>query len=128
MITSPREGLVIRMTPLAIAIAVLAPGLAGANDQPPPPYQPQPPPPYPPPAQPPMGGAPPTGAPGYGPPAYGPQPYGAPIYAPEEITDFDDSAPVPYGYTKVSRTRKGPIIAGAVVLGATYLATTFVAA
>src|SRR5262249_54954277 len=46
----------------------------------------------------------------------------------EEIADFDDSAPVPYGYTKVSRVRKGPIIAGAVALGATYLATTFIAA
>ena len=31
----------------------------------------------------------------------------------EEITEFDDSAPVPYGYTRVTRTRKGLIIGGA---------------
>src|SRR5262249_18535929 len=43
-------------------------------------------------------------------------------------TDFDDSAPVPYGYTKVSRTRTGLIIGGAVTLGATYLVTAFVGA
>ncbi|HEX8113629.1 MAG TPA: hypothetical protein VF516_38120, partial [Kofleriaceae bacterium] len=97
-----------------------APGLARANDQPPP----YPPPPY----QPPPGSAPPAGAPpGYGPPAYAPQP-GVPVYGPEEITDLDDSAPVPYGYTRVQRTRKGLIIGGAVTLGATYLATAFIGA
>jgi hypothetical protein len=113
-----------RWRALATAIVLLAPGLAGADDPPPPPYPPAPAP-Y---APAPSGGAPPAGAPGYGPPGYGPQPYRAPIYAPEEITDVDDSTPVPYGYTKVSRTRKGLIIAGAVTLGATYLATSFVAA
>ncbi len=131
----------IRMTPhsppwdrrraLAIAMIALAsgvaPGLAEANDQAPPPYQPAPPPPPPPYPQAP--GGPPAGAPpGYGPPVYAPQPSGVPVYGPEEITDFDDSAPVPYGYTRVQRTRKGLIIAGAVTLGATYLATAFVGA
>jgi hypothetical protein len=50
------------------------------------------------------------------------------VSGPEEITDFDDSAPVPYGYTRVQRTRKGLIIGGAVTLGATYLATAFIGA
>jgi hypothetical protein len=113
---------------LAIAMISLVPGLAVADDQaPPPPYQPSPyqPSPYPP--APPPAGAPPGGPPpGYGPPGYAPPPSGAPIYPPEEITDFDDSAPVPYGYTKVSRTRKGLIIGGGVTLGATYLATAFI--
>lgn len=111
-----------------IALACsLAPGVAGADDQapPPPPYPsgsgPAPAPPlYPPPP----GGAP----PGYGPPAYSAQPPGMPVYGPEEITEFDDSAPVPYGYTRVERTRKGLIIGGAVTLGATYLVTAFVGA
>jgi hypothetical protein len=112
---------------LALACG-LAPGVAGADDQappPPPPYSsgagPAPaPPPYPPP---------PTGAPpGYAPPGYAAQPPGMPVYGPEEISDFDDSAPVPYGYTRVTRTRKGLIIGGAVTLGATYLATAFIGA
>jgi hypothetical protein len=95
-----------------IALGVgLSPGLARADDPPPPPYQQ--PPPYPPPP-----------GPGYGPPGYAPQP-GMAVSGPEEITDFDDSAPTPYGYTRVQRTRKGMIIAGAVTLGATYLATAF---
>lgn len=101
----------------------LVPGVAGADDQAPPPYPPGPPP-YPPPYQPPPGAAPP---PGYGPPGYAPQ-SAAPVYGPEEITDFDDSAPTPYGYTRVQRTRKGLIIGGAVTLGATYLATAFIGA
>ncbi|HEX3763363.1 MAG TPA: hypothetical protein VHW23_31930 [Kofleriaceae bacterium] len=122
------------MTPLArccaIAVAVLAapaalaPGLAAADTQPT--YQPAPAPaPYPPPPPPP-GGAMPPAPPGYA-PVYGPQPV-MPPYAPAEITDFDDSAPVPYGYTKVSRTRIGLIIGGSVTLGATYLCTAFVGA
>ncbi len=134
----------IRMTPhsspwdrrRALAIAVIAvasgvaPGLAGANDQAPPPYQPAPAPPAPYPLAPapyapaPPGSAPAGAPPGYGPPAYAPQP----VYGPEEISDFDDSAPVPYGYTRVQRTRKGLIIGGAVTLGATYLATAFIGA
>lgn len=101
------------------ALTVLAPGLAAADAQPadPPPPQPYPPPP---------GGAMPPAPPGYA-PVYGPQPP-TQLYSPPEITDFDDSAPVPYGYTKVSRTRKGLIIGGAVALGATYLFTAFVGA
>jgi hypothetical protein len=122
----------------AIAMIALAcslgPGLAAADDQAPPPPPPYPsasasgpapaPPPYPPPA-----GAPPGyGPPGYGPPVYTSQPPGVMVSGPEEITDFDDSAPVPYGYTRVQRTRKGLIIGGAVTLGATYLATAFIGA
>ena len=57
----------------------------------------------------------------------GPPIYSAPIYAPEEIRDFDDTRPVPYGYTRVYRARKGLIIGGAVTLGSVYLATTLVA-
>jgi len=102
----------------------LVPGVAGADDQAPPPYPPGPPPYPPPPYQPAPGAAPP---PGYGPPGYASQ-SAAPVYAPQEITDFDDSAPTPYGYTRVERTRKGLIIGGAVTLGATYLATTFIGA
>jgi hypothetical protein len=134
-------GLVIRMTShsawRAPAIAMLAlacglaPGVAGADDQAPPP-----PPPYPwasapgagPAPGPPLYPPPPAGAPpGYAPPGYA-QPSGMPVYGPEEITEFDDSAPVPYGYTRVTRTRKGLIIGGAVTLGATYLATAFIGA
>lgn len=128
-----------RMTPhppcraRAIAMIALAcslgPGLAAADDQapPPPPYPSGPAPapqPYPQPYPPPPAGAP----PGYGPPVYTSQPPGVMVSGPEEITDFDDSAPVPYGYTRVQRTRKGLIIGGAVTLGATYLVTAFVGA
>jgi hypothetical protein len=105
---------------IALAIGA-APGLAQADDPAPPPY---PPPPYQPPPYPPPGSGPP---PGYGPPGYGPPP-GVPVNGPEEISDFDDSAPTPYGYTRVQRTRKGLIIGGAVSLGATYLATAFIGA
>ncbi len=139
----------IRMTPhspwRAPAIAMLAlacglaPGVAGADDQAPPP---PPPPPYPsasasgsgsgPAPAPPLYPPPPAGAPpGYAPPGYAPsaaQPPGMPVYGPEEITEFDDSAPVPYGYTRVTRTHNGLIIGGAVTLGATYLATAFIGA
>ena len=108
---------------LAIAIVLQAPRLARADDQSPPPG---PPPPY---QVPPPGSGPPAnGPPVYGPQPYGPQPYSARIDAPEEISDFDDTRPVPYGYTKVSRARKGLIIGGAVTLGSVYLFTTFVAA
>src|SRR3954471_11779803 len=91
----------------------LSPGLARADDPPPPYSQP---PPYPPPP-----------GPGYGPPGYAPQP-GMAVSGPEEITDFDDSAPTPYGYTRVQRTRKGLIIAGAVTRAATSPATAFIVA
>lgn len=104
------------------AVAALTPGLAAADAQPT--YQATPAPsPYPPPPPPP-GGPMPSAPPGYA-PVYGPQP-AMPAYAPAEITDFDDSAPVPYGYTKVSRTRLGLIIGGSVTLGATYLCTAVV--
>jgi hypothetical protein len=67
------------------------------------------------------------GPPGNGPPGCT-RAYGAPIDDPEEITDFDSNAPIPSGYTKVTRARRGPIIGGAVTLGSAYLATAFGAA
>ncbi len=115
---------------LAIAMIGLAPGLAAADDPAPPPPAASPalaPAPYQPPGGAPPGAPPDDGPPGYGPPAYAAQPPGMPVYGPEEITDVDDSAPVPYGYTKVSRKRKGLIIGGAVTLGVTYLTTAVVA-
>lgn len=114
---------------LAIALIGLASGLAAADAQAPPPQSAPPPAPAPYPV--PGGGnpgGPPGAAPVYGPPVYAAQPAGVQVYGPEEITDFDDSAPVPYGYTRVTRTRKGLIIGGAVTLGATYLATSFIGA
>ena len=110
----------IALATIALACS-LAPGLAAADDQAPPP--PPPPPSYPAVTAPPPSG----GPPGYAPPTYSAQPNVAAI-GPEEIADFDDSAPVPYGYTRVQRTRKGLIIGGAVTLGATYLVTAFVGA
>lgn len=59
---------------------------------------------------------------------YRPPAYAAPGSGPDEITEFDDSAPVPYGYTKVTRTRKGLIIGGSVTFGVSYGLSTFVAA
>jgi len=139
MIRCGRGGFVINTTlrsswvVLAIAIVLQAPRLAHADSQspppgPPPPYQAPPPGSGPPPNGPPPSGPPPNAPPGYGPPGYGPQPYPAPIEAPEEITDFDDTQPVPRGYTKVSRARKGLIIGGACTFGGVYLFTTLVAA
>ncbi len=114
-----------------------APSLARAEDQapppgPPPPYQVPPPGSGPPvygpqPSGPQPSGPPPYAPPGYGPPGYGPQPYAAPSDAPEEM-DFDETKPIPPGYTKVSRARKGLIIGGACTLGGVYLFTTLVAA
>jgi hypothetical protein len=138
MIASVWEGFVIVMTShhrakrargwgpcLAIAMIGLAPGLAAADDQTPPPPAPSAPAPVP---DQPSGGAPPDAPPGYGTPGYAAQPPGMPGYSPEEITEFDDRAPLPYGYTRISRKRKGLIIGGAVTLGATYLATAFIGA
>lgn len=123
---------------LAIAVLLQAPRMARADNQEPPPG---PPPGYPPPYQvPPPASAPPAGGPqaygppGYGPQGYNPQPYGPPqgygppAYGPEEIADPDDTRPVPYGYTRVSRRRKGLIIGGAITFGVTYIVSTFAAA
>jgi hypothetical protein len=44
------------------------------------------------------------------------------------ITDVDETRPVPYGYTKVSKARKGMIIGGAVTFGVTYGVSAFAAA
>ena len=105
---SPRSSLWIA---LAIALVVQAPRTARA-DQPPPPGPPSEyPPPYPQPA-----------------PSYRPPAYAAPVSGPDEINEFDDNAPVPYGYTKVTRKRKGLIIGGSVTFGVSYGLSTFVAA
>src|SRR4029077_19944390 len=74
------------------------------------------------------GGAPPGHGPVYVPRGHEPpaaQPPGMPVYRPEEITSFDDGAPVPYGYTAVTRARVGLIVGGGVTFGATYVTTVF---
>jgi len=81
-----------------------------------------------PPPAPPPGGAPAGTPPGINPPSNGPpgdiQRRSVPLtYAPEEITEFDNNAPVPRGYTKVVRARNGLIIGGGVTLGVAYLLT-----
>jgi hypothetical protein len=122
-----RMGLRSRWSGVAIAaVVVLAASPARADDPPPPPYEAAPP------AQPP--GAPPPyqppPPPPYPPPPYQQPPppgYGVPVYGPAKITDFDDSQPVPYGYTAVSQRRKGLIIVGACLLGAVYGYTAFAA-
>lgn len=111
---------------LAIAILLQAPRVARADDQGPPPG---PPPGYPPPYQDPPPASGPQASGPYSPQPYGPpQGYGPPAYGPEEIADSDDTRPVPYGYTRVSRRRKGLIIGGAVTFGVTYIVSTFAAA
>ena len=127
----------LRSTAIALAITVAAvPGRASADDPPPaspppgyPPPSGYPPPGYPPPYQPaPYQPAPyqpaPGGPPSAAPPGYA-QPYSAPIYMPEEISDYDEDRPIPAGYTRVERKRKGLIIGGSVTLGATFLVTAF---
>ena len=50
------------------------------------------------------------------------------LSGPEEIDNFDENRPVPDGYTRVQRKRKGLIIGGAVTLGATWGVSAMVAA
>lgn len=64
----------------------------------------------------------------YGPPVYLPPPSTPTVLGPERITDFDEDQPIPFGYTPISRKRKGLIIAGACLFGATYGYTAFSAA
>ena len=64
---------------------------------------------------------------GYPPPAYGPpiyvQPaYGIPVRGPEEM-DYVEGTQIPYGYTRVEKTRKGLVIGGAITLGIVYSAS-----
>jgi hypothetical protein len=113
---------------VAIALLAQAPRLAQADDDQPPYAGP---PSAPPPGYPPQQGYPQQGYPqqGYPQPYQAPMPpYGPPVTGPEEITDFDENRPIPAGYTKVSRTRKGLVIAGSVTLGVTYGVTVVVAA
>jgi hypothetical protein len=46
---------------------------------------------------------------------------------PDEM-NYYEGRPIPYGYTKVEKKRKGLIIAGSVTLGATYIVSTLVGA
>ncbi len=54
-----------------------------------------------------------------------PQPYAPPVYqqpipqGPEEM-NYVEGSPIPYGYTRVEKTRKGLVIGGAVTLGVVY--------
>jgi hypothetical protein len=121
----------IRVAVAVVSVLTFTAHIAAADD-PASPQQPDPPAPAPAPYQPP-GGAPAVAPPGNSPPSNGPpgntqQLPGALIYAPEEITEFDNNAPVPYGYTKVVRARKGLIIGGGVTLGAAYLTTVLTGA
>jgi hypothetical protein len=50
------------------------------------------------------------------------------LSGPEEITNFDESRPVPLGYTPVQRTRRHLIIGGAITFGVSYGLSAFVAA
>jgi hypothetical protein len=114
-----------RWAVLAIALTVV-PARAARADEPAPPDQAPADPPDQASAGPP-GSTPPTaGRPAYPPPIYArpvyvPPGYGPPIVnGPATITDFDDSQPVPIGYTPVSRRRKGLIIGGGCLFGAMY--------
>lgn len=64
---------------------------------------------------------------GYPPPQpyaqpYAPQPpvYQQPIPQGPEEMNYVDGNPIPYGYTRIQKTRKGLVIAGAVTLGVVY--------
>jgi hypothetical protein len=110
IVTTPRV-----LLSLALSIGFVVPRSAAADEPPMPP-------------QPPPGELGPP--PGYAPPPYQPA---APRYStmpsgPEEINEFDERRPVPYGYTRVERKRKGLIIGGAVSLGVTYGVSMFAAA
>lgn len=50
------------------------------------------------------------------------------LSGPKEIDDFDETRPVPMGYTLVERTRRHLIVGGAVTLGVSYALSAFVAA
>jgi hypothetical protein len=50
------------------------------------------------------------------------------LSGPEEIRDFDDSRPVPAGYTMVERTRRHLIVGGGVTFGVSYGIALFGAA
>lgn len=63
--------------------------------------------------------------PAYQPRAYVPV-YGAPL-GPDEM-DYVEGAPIPYGYTRVEKTRKGLVIGGAITLGIVYTASAAFAA
>ncbi len=63
---------------------------------------------------------------GYPPPEVYPQPvyvrpaYSAPIPPGPEEMDYVEGTPIPYGYTRVEKTRKGLVIGGAITLGVVY--------
>lgn len=48
-------------------------------------------------------------------------------YGPRYIKNWNEGQPIPAGYHEETRVRKGPVIAGAVLLGVTYIYTAFFA-
>jgi hypothetical protein len=56
-------------------------------------------------------------------PTYVPQ--SVALSGPEEIDDWDEGRPIPAGYHRETRKRKGLIISGSILLGASYLITAF---
>jgi hypothetical protein len=65
------------------------------------------------------------------PPYQTPPPYYLPqniaLQGPRMITDWQEGEPVPYGYHRSERTRRGPLISGAILFGVTYLYSAFFA-
>jgi hypothetical protein len=51
-----------------------------------------------------------------------------PMMGPRIITDWEDGDPIPPGYRRIERTRRGAIIGGAVLFGSMYLVSVLVAA
>jgi hypothetical protein len=56
----------------------------------------------------------------YAPPVYAQPVYAAPIPQGPEEMNYIEGTQIPYGYTRVEKTRKGLVIAGAVTLGVVY--------
>lgn len=65
--------------------------------------------------------------PPYAPRIYTPV-YGEPLGAGPEEMDYVEGTPIPYGYTRVEKTRKGLVIGGAITLGIVYSASAAFAA
>jgi len=124
-------------TAVFVAISLSFASIAGAQDQSPPPYQEPPPPPppqqtyQPPPQQQTYQAPPPSGQPNYAPqPNYTPPPAYAqqqPL-GPAEFDDWNPGDPIPPGYHKAHRKRRGLIVGGAVTFGVLYSVSILVAA
>ena len=59
------------------------------------------------------------------PPVHEPGLYPPIVNGPEKISDVDDESPVPHGYTRVTRTRKGLILGGAITVSVSYVVTAW---